>query len=149
MGLDARGAARPFAAAASFEEPIGALRERLAKALGEVALPRSVRIWHTGLARLLADDEKRRAKQAASRHPSVLDDPLCDTQFERRRLRLLNALFLAVPTRAASAWNNEQHLRRAAQNRSAVRHILARELEIVEDQRRLIASGSPPMSIPQ
>lgn len=87
----------PLPSAPEFEEPIEAVRERVGKALGEVAMPRQVRLWHPSLARLLAEDEKRRAKQAALPYKSPWDDPLFDTPFERRRLRLLNALFLAVP----------------------------------------------------
>ncbi len=87
----------PLPPAPTFDDPIEALRERVAKAMGEVTVPRSVRIWHTAIARLLADDEKRRIKQAALPYRSPWDDPLFDTPFERRRLRLLNALFLAVP----------------------------------------------------
>ena len=56
----------------AFAEPIEVVRKRVAKAIGEVATPRSVRVWHTGLARLLADDEKRRTKQAASPYARAL-----------------------------------------------------------------------------
>lgn len=51
---------------------------------------------HPIIARLFKDDEKRRQKQAASSYPSSLDNPIFDNPFEKRRLRVMNAIFLSL-----------------------------------------------------
>ncbi len=79
-----------------FEEPIERVRERIAKTVGKVTVPREVRIWHPAVDRLLKEDEQRRERQRASSFPSSWDTPLFDTPFERRRLRVLNTLALAA-----------------------------------------------------
>jgi hypothetical protein len=79
-----------------FEEPIERVRERIAKTVGKVTVPRDVRIWHPAVDRLLKEDEQRRERQRASSFPSSWDNPLFDTPFERRRLRVLNTLVLAA-----------------------------------------------------
>jgi hypothetical protein len=79
-----------------FEEPIERVRVRIAKTVGELTVPREVRIWHPAIDRLLKEDEQRRERHRASSFPSSWDAPLFDTPFERRRLRVLNALVLAA-----------------------------------------------------
>ena len=78
-----------------FDEPLEQVRERIAPIIGKVSVPRQVRDWHPVIARLLAQDEGRRQKQQASLYPFSWDDPLFDTPHERRRMRILNSLFLA------------------------------------------------------
>lgn len=77
-----------------FPEPIEAVRDRITKVLGKLSVPRDVRDWHPAIARLLSEDDKRKQKQLATGYS--WDAPLFDTPFERRRLRILNALFIAV-----------------------------------------------------
>jgi hypothetical protein len=72
-----------------------AVRERVAKIIGKLTVPRDIRIWHSSIDRLLNEDDKRRERQLATRLPMSWDDPLFDSPFERRRLRILNTLFLA------------------------------------------------------
>jgi hypothetical protein len=79
-----------------FSEPIEALRERIAKVIGKVTVPREVRVWHPAIDRLLKEDETRRERQRASPYSMSLNEPLFDLPFERRRLRILNSLFVAV-----------------------------------------------------
>jgi hypothetical protein len=79
-----------------FEEPIERVRERIAKTVGKVTVPREVRTWHSTVERLLKEDEQRRERQRASSFPSSWDAPRFDTPFERRRLRVLNTLVLAA-----------------------------------------------------
>ncbi len=79
-----------------FAESIEAVRERIAKVVGKVTVPRDLAIWHPAIGRLLKEDDKRREKQAASRYPMSWDNPLFDVPIERRRLRILNTLFLAT-----------------------------------------------------
>jgi hypothetical protein len=79
-----------------FEEPIERVRERIAKTVGKLAVPREVRIWHPALDKLLKEDDQRRERQRTSSFPSSWDAPRFDTPFERRRLRVLNTLVLAA-----------------------------------------------------
>jgi hypothetical protein len=79
-----------------FEEPIERVRERIAKTVGKVTVPREVRIWHPMVEGLLKEDEQRRERQRASSFPSSWDAPRFDTPFERRRLCVLNTLVLAA-----------------------------------------------------
>jgi hypothetical protein len=86
----------PLPSPPEFEEPIERVRERIAKKVGKVTVPREVRIWHPTVERLLKEDEQRRERQRASSFPSSWDAPRFDTPFERRRLRVLNTLVSAV-----------------------------------------------------
>jgi hypothetical protein len=79
-----------------FSEPIETVRARIAETVDQVTVPHKVRTWHPTVDRLLKDDEKRRAKQLTDPYPMSWDRPLFDNPFERRRLRVLNSLFLAV-----------------------------------------------------
>jgi len=78
-----------------FEEPIERVRERIAKTVGKVTVPREVRAWHPAVAKLLQEDEQRRERQRSSSFASW-DAPRFDTPFERRRLRALNTVVLAA-----------------------------------------------------
>lgn len=77
-----------------FPEPIEKVREDISKVIGRVAVPSKVMNWHPAINRLLADDEKRRQKQLQTGYS--WDAPLFDSTFERRRLRILNAIFFAT-----------------------------------------------------
>ncbi len=77
-----------------FHEPIEAVRERIAKIIGKLSVPRDVRSWHPAIERLLKDDDQRREKQLAAGYS--WNAPLFDTPSERRKLRILNTLFLAA-----------------------------------------------------
>ena len=79
-----------------FAEPIEDVEKRVCQAVGKVRLIKSFDAAHHAISRLLKADDVRRQKQAASRWPSSWDDPLFDGPFEIRRLRILNALFLAT-----------------------------------------------------
>lgn len=86
----------PLPAAPAFSEPIESVRNRIAKTVGRVTAPRNVKAWHPVISRLLAKDEERRQKQRSSRYSFSWDAPFFDSPFERRRLRILNSLFLAT-----------------------------------------------------
>jgi hypothetical protein len=79
-----------------FAESIETVRARVAETVGHVAVPHKVRNWHPTIDWLLKEDEKRREKQLTDPYPMPWDKPVFDTAFERRRLRVLNSLFLAV-----------------------------------------------------
>ena len=71
-----------------FDEPIDAVRKRIALALGSVKCAKAG-IWHHTLRRLLDQDEKRTLAYA-------WDKPIFTSPIEKRRLQILNAVFLAV-----------------------------------------------------
>ena len=79
-----------------FSEPIEEVRGRIAKMIGAVSVPRDVRVWAGPIERLFREDEKRREKKRNSPYPSSLDNPIFDSPFERRRLRILNTLSTAT-----------------------------------------------------
>jgi hypothetical protein len=79
-----------------FAESIETVRARIAETVDHVAVPHKVRHWHPTIDRLLKEDEKRREKQLTDPYPMSWDKPVFDTPFERRRLRILNSLFLTV-----------------------------------------------------
>lgn len=80
----------------SFPEDIGDVTGRVCKMAGKVSVPKTLTKPHPAIARLLEEDERRREKQASSPYPLSRDNPLFDSALERRRLRLLNAVFLAL-----------------------------------------------------
>jgi hypothetical protein len=86
----------PLPAKPEFQESLESVRERVARTVGEVKVPRTVQSWNSQIERLFKADEQRREKQQASSYPSMWDGPIFDNPFERRRLRILNALSFAV-----------------------------------------------------
>jgi len=77
----------------SFIEDLGIVTERARKLLRKVPRTGSLTHPHPLIAPLLAGDEQRRQKELTSEW--TWDKPLFDTPMEKRRLRLLNRLFLA------------------------------------------------------
>lgn len=95
-------AAEPISSAGPFEsalvpEDLEELRSQELEAMGRVAVPRSLERPHHGLARLLKQEQRRREKVAASGWQ--WDKPKFDAPLDQRRLRLLNAIFLALGKR--------------------------------------------------
>jgi hypothetical protein len=79
-----------------FPESIETVRARIIEVVGHVAVRRKVLTWHCAIERLLKEDEKRREGQLVDPYPISWNNPLLDTPFERRRIRILNSLFFAV-----------------------------------------------------
>jgi len=86
----------PLPSPPEFPEPIEEVRERIAAVVGVVTVPRKVKRWHPAIDDLLQEDERRREQQRVATYQSSWNNPLFDSPFERRRLRILNAVFLAV-----------------------------------------------------
>lgn len=80
----------------SFPEPIEDVRTRVEHAIGKVKSTRKVTAWHPAIRKLLEKDEERRKKAASSPYGFTWDEPVFTTDVEQRRLRILNALFLAM-----------------------------------------------------
>jgi hypothetical protein len=79
-----------------FPEPLEAVRERIAAVVGRVSTPHKVTRWHPLIEPLFAEDERRREQQRVTVYQMSWQQPLYDSPLERRRLRILNALFFAV-----------------------------------------------------
>lgn len=96
-GVDAWKAelAAPLPEPPVFDEPVDALRARLVAQIGPIHVPPNLERPCRDIRRLLAADDRRRAAGKAGRASPGVEAPLFDTPFERRRLRILNALAFA------------------------------------------------------
>jgi len=80
----------------TFGESIEDMTTRVRKEVGKVAIPRDFSRAHHAVQTLLAADEQRRAVYLSKSYRSSWDAPFYDSAFEKRRLRLINALLLAL-----------------------------------------------------
>lgn len=79
-----------------FEEGLSAVLERIRKSVGRVSLPKTLASPHHLIARLLEADEVRRKQHLERGYTYWSDEPLFDSPFEMRRLKVLNAIFVAL-----------------------------------------------------
>ncbi len=86
----------PLPLAPTFSEPLEEVSRRVAVDIGKVTCPKTVRDWHPVIWRILQKDDERKKKRGEARYSFAWDEPLFETAIERRRLRILNSLFLAV-----------------------------------------------------
>jgi hypothetical protein len=90
----------PFASQ-DVPEDLDQLRERELKALGRIGVSRTLERAHWALSPLLKKEERRRGKEAE--RGWHWDPPKFDNPVGKRRLRLLNAIFLALAKRGHGA----------------------------------------------
>lgn len=95
----------PFASA-KVPEDLDELRALELRAIGRPASAAKITIQHPAIQALLARDEKERTKAAENRWHTP--DVLFDSPFEKRRLRILNALFLTLGRRGHEASSDRQ-----------------------------------------
>jgi hypothetical protein len=86
------------------EGNIEELAQRFRKRLGKVTAPRNFAKVHPAIDTLLKKDEKIRQECATSALGFHWREPRFDLPSERRRLRILNGIFLAVTRTGGSAW---------------------------------------------
>jgi hypothetical protein len=79
-----------------FEEDMEEIARRVTAMIPPVTVPRFPERAHTQIRRLLDADEVRRRKQLNDPFPLSFQAPRFDDTFERRRLRMLNALATAL-----------------------------------------------------
>jgi hypothetical protein len=79
-----------------FETTLESMRGLISKTVDKVTVPSEVTAWHPAISRLLKDDAKRQEKLRTSVYVVSWDRPQFDSPAARRRLRILNALFVAV-----------------------------------------------------
>jgi hypothetical protein len=85
--------------------------ERVDRSLDKVRLVRDFTAAHDVIRRLLDEDELRRLKPEHASYRFRYSNPLFDTPFERRRLRILNSLFLALTKAGHHPWLNDPQAR--------------------------------------
>lgn len=113
-------------------EGLEELRERELKAIGRVAVPRTLERHHPGLSSVLQKEQRRREKPH--------DEPYFDSPLWQRRFRLINALFIALAKRDCGGDIHEQ-------NQDIVAHALigdtsiSIELEISGKFRKIMRWG--------
>lgn len=99
-------AAEPLSSSGPFvsarvPEDLEELYRRELRAIGRVAVPRKLGGVHPGLAPILRKEQQRREKADESRWH--WDEPKFDSVVDQRRLRLFNALFMALGRRGHHA----------------------------------------------
>lgn len=82
----------PEPAAPTFDEPLDSVRARVAKSLAPISIKTRLEILHPAIKALLDKDDALREKQKTY----SWYQPQFDAPAERRRLRILNAVFLAL-----------------------------------------------------
>jgi hypothetical protein len=75
-------------------------------------LPKEFAVVHPVIAGLLAKDEERRKKHASSRFDFPWERPKFDAPFERRRLAILNGLFLGFAKVGGRPWVHDKEARK-------------------------------------
>lgn len=80
----------------TFSEDLETVRQRVKAQIGRVSCPKTLTDPHIAIERLLQADEERREKQREDRYISSWNALLFDSPIDQRRLRILNALFIAV-----------------------------------------------------
>jgi hypothetical protein len=85
-----------------FDEAIDDVVTRVQQLVGKVAAPKSLDRPHALIGKVLAADEARREKQLESGYS--WDGPLFGSPYEKRRLRILSALFNALERCGANPW---------------------------------------------
>jgi len=119
-------------------EDLEELHAKELKALGRVAVPRTLESYHPGLKDILQKEERRRQKvENSSWH---WDEPRFDNPLDQRRLKLFNAILLALAKRGhggdASATDTEISVRAWIGSTS-----LGLSLEIVGKHRSIVSRG--------
>jgi hypothetical protein len=127
----------------SFPEDIALVRDRVRIIIGKLRVPREPTARHPAIARLLADDEARRQRQLGSTYTFSSEAPIFDGPFEQRRLRVLNALLLAVARCGGKPWIGG----REAREISITVHQTSVACHLIDRQRGAARLLKPPQSV--
>jgi hypothetical protein len=100
---DARLMSEDIPPAPEFSESLADLTERVTRLVGKVVYMRDLSRTHGAIARLLDDDAKRIEKRSEAEYTSYFDKPYFVSPYERRRLKLLNSIFLSLARLDVSA----------------------------------------------
>lgn len=86
----------PLPARPEFTPDLDAVRAQCLLKVDKVIVPRSLERAHPAVAKLLVLDEQRRVAQIGKDYVSSWDAPRFASPFEQRRLRVLNAVMIAL-----------------------------------------------------
>ncbi|MGY2932024.1 hypothetical protein ACVWZ6_001626 [Bradyrhizobium sp. GM6.1] len=92
----------------TFAESIEAAAARVDQSLGKVRFVRDLGSAHSLIRHLLDEDALRRLKPSDAPYKLRYSEPFFDSPFERRRLRILNNLFLVLTKGGHQPWTGEQ-----------------------------------------
>jgi len=95
----------------TFAESIEAVAERIERSLGKIRLVRDFESAHRLIRQVLDEDALRRLKPNDAPYRLRYSEPLFEPPFERRRLRILNSLFLALSQAGHQPWLGEPQAR--------------------------------------
>lgn len=107
----ARLLAEPIPPPPTFGDDMSQVAERVQHLIGKVRAPSTFGRAHPLVACLLDEDERRRERQQKSSYPLMSDAPLFDSPDERRRLRIINGLFLGLQRYGFQPWMRDGHAR--------------------------------------
>jgi hypothetical protein len=85
-----------------FPESLLSVAERVQTTVGQLRIVKSFASAHPAIEKLLQSDERRRKKALDIPYLSLWDGPVFQASFEKRRLLILNTLFLALSKCGAS-----------------------------------------------
>lgn len=88
--------AQPLPTQPNFDEPLERVRARSVKRLGEVRYVQDLTSPWAGLRQPIQEDRKRIARQRAEKSKASWNQPLFESGFEKRRLKVLNSLGLGL-----------------------------------------------------
>jgi hypothetical protein len=138
--MAARLLAEPIMPPPTFAEDLPEVVERVRRMVGPVGVPRSFDRAHPIVARLLDEDDRRRERQAKASFPFASDAPLFESPIDRRRLRIINGLFLGLQRYGCQAWIRD---RQARETGVQVGHQnVGVSIEWVQEARRSLRSGT-------
>lgn len=109
--MAARLLAEPISPPPTFAEELPQVVERVRRMVGPVRIPKSFDRAHPIVARLLDEDDRRREKQAKATFSFASDAPLFESAIERRRLRIINGLFLGLQRYGGQPWIRDRQAR--------------------------------------
>jgi hypothetical protein len=119
---------------------MASVAERVRKMVGKVS-GRSLVRSHPLIVGLLEEDDRRRERQRGSSFDFSSEAPLFDSPFERRRLRVLDRLFLALQRHGFSPWVKDKQAREVGVQ--VGHHNVGFSLDRVTQRLRVPRSGSP------
>jgi hypothetical protein len=96
--------AQPEPVAPQFPEPLEAVEARIRRIVPALRVSRDLESPHPLVRHVLDEDEKRRTKPKGIPYRLQYADPLFESAFERRRLRILNAVFLGLAKAGFNCW---------------------------------------------
>ena len=138
--MAARLLAEPIPPPPTFSEELAQVVERVQRMVGRISVPRAFDRTHPLVARLLDEDERRRERQTKASFSFASDAPLFDSPVERRCLRIVNGLFLALQRYGGQPWIRD---RQAHETGVQVGHQnVGFSIESVQEARRSLRARS-------